>query len=737
MPVKVALPVNDPTSYEPSRVDEEIYAHALEMARTAVGNDTYDLQGLTAEEYIASVKRLLRDQTHHLRRPYMEWRKYLGPEERRRQQRLRALVWLFGMIAFIIVVNIAEIGISEVSSVSGISQVISSHEAVLNLFLILLSASVWVMKGPHRTSSRISKTSYLLNNQFSDLVRNLVLLPAVSAAFQVKWLDPSTDEVRFQDGPSLSSKADRKHIVVTAAHNRLSVALTRRNGCSIGVAGPRGSGKTELARAFTDFRSPGSLKRFHNSELPNRTIPLFLWAPTKDDADIFMLRMLKELCISIISIASGTSGLHDPAARIIKHRQRIVTALVATTLIGIGTSVLAIDLTGGSVSATVPIITASTLIWAGLGAWLWVLVAQPRRSGMIDIKRATLDLAATLRSRVDFTETLTTNSQIGISTYGLNLTAGRGVELVRMPLNSIDVIREIRSLVDAISEDGWQVIIAIDEMDKMPSQEAATKFLNHIKVLFPIAGCSFVVSVSEMAWSLFERRGMPLRDVLDSSFDEIIHLDTLSAAESRDLLKRRDRGISDPQALLCHCLSGGLPRDLLRWARTLARTAAENRAASILGPPRLDELLDQLVEDDLIAKILALRVAEPGKQRSPSPHAEQATRSWLSVWPDCDATEQRLTESWNKLQDSDETEDGLNMTENLVYVAMLHTIRQAFSAGGPLSRLKDEDGFDQPIIGGGFERIAHARSKLALNPQESWLLLGDARGALGLRSLDA
>ena len=712
----------------PSSSDREIYSVALKMAGTLFDSDSYDTEGLTAEEYTASVERLLHNQIHNLRTPYAEWRKSVAPYERMIQRRLHALVWFFGSIAFIIIANIAEMGITEDNRTGHQSNVISSHVDLLNVFLVVLAVSIWIMKGPHRTSSRTSKASYLLDDQFADLVRNLVLQPAVSAAFEVKWLDSSHDEVRVRDGSNLSSKADRNHIVATSAYNRVSVALTRRNGCSIGVAGPRGSGKTELARTFTDF---------HRSDSRNRTVPLFLWAPAKDDADTFMLRMLKELCINIISIASGSSGDYEPAARITKRRRWFVTALVATGFTGLGTAILAIDMTGGSLRATAPLITGSILIWTGLGIWLSVLASQPQRSSRIDIRKSTLELAAALRSRVDFTETLTTNSQIGISSYGLNLTTGRGAELVRTPLNTIDVIREIHALVHAISQDGWQVIIAIDEMDKMPSEEAATRFLNHIKVLFPIAGCSFIVSVSEMAWSLFERRGMPLRDVLDSSFDEIIHLNVLSAAESRNILKRRDRAISDPQALLCHCLSGGLPRDLLRWARILARTAAENSPPSALGFPRLDEILNPLLEDDLNAKIKAVGSDITKKHESSSLRAEEGDYSWLVTWPDHDATEQNLIKAWSNLRQGDDTSDRWHGAEFLAYVAILHTIRQAFAAGGPLSRLNDEADFDHPIIRNGFERISHARSELSRDAQESWISLGRARTVLGLEPLSS
>jgi hypothetical protein len=82
-----------------------------------------------------------------------------------------------------------------------------------------------------------------------------------------------------------------------------------------------------------------------------------------------------------------------------------------------------------------------------------------------------------------------------------------------------------------------------------------------------------MVSVSDDALTAFERRGLPLRDAFDSSFDEIIHVAPLSYAESRRLLYRRVIGLTEPYVALCHCLAGGLARDLIRAARQVTRAA--------------------------------------------------------------------------------------------------------------------------------------------------------------------
>ena len=55
----------------------------------------------------------------------------------------------------------------------------------------------------------------------------------------------------------------------------------------------------------------------------------------------------------------------------------------------------------------------------------------------------------------------------------------------------------------------------------------------------------------------FERRGLPFRDVFDSSFDEIIKVPYLGFDDVKRMLARRVLGLPAPFAGLCYCLSGG------------------------------------------------------------------------------------------------------------------------------------------------------------------------------------
>ncbi len=111
-----------------------------------------------------------------------------------------------------------------------------------------------------------------------------------------------------------------------------------------------------------------------------------------------------------------------------------------------------------------------------------------------------------------------------------------------------------------------RLIVGIDELDKLPSDEKARQFLNELKAIFGVRGCYYLISISEEAMASFDRRGLPFRDVFDSSFDDVVNVSYLSLLDAQRLLNRRVV-LPIPFTCLCYCLSGGLARDLIRAAR--------------------------------------------------------------------------------------------------------------------------------------------------------------------------
>ena len=708
--------------------DNRILYYVRVQVELTWDQDALGQRGVNRNDYDAHVERITRLRLPALRVPFKNWKDAEKSEHEAAVRSARLFPSGFGrrlFVSFGVIVNV--VVVLAFGSQLGFP---TALRYALAAGLLLFSVSVLIDPSLARFQARlparipVNRPSDVLAEQFRTLVTNLILGPAITASLAVIWLDSSADPVRVQDGSELSAKADISNVVSTEAHDRLTIALSRKNGAAVGVAGSRGSGKTELARAFTESRP---------SDRMSRTIPLLLWAPVQYDAQTFLLRLLKELCIRILATGAVTPG--DNGLILTSRGRRLALGLAAVVLAAAGIALVTVKATGTNIRPEIPFAAGGLLVV--IGGMVFAVAFRPRtprRRAEAGLQRETLSRAADLRTRAEFTETYTRSSQVGVSGQGLSLSATGGTQLARIPLNEIDVVRELYALMK--SAPGWQVVIAIDELDKMPDENEAIKFLNHIKVLFPIHNCSFIVSVSENAWARFENRGIPFRDAFDSSFDEIVHVQMLRPRESRDLLKRRNTDISDAQALLCHCLSGGLPRDLLRAIRMLAHVAGRLQKSGATEPPKLDEVLNRLLEEDLSEKIAALEIETRAGKHDVSKAALDSVTCWARLWPDPEKIEQRLTGA--RAGDA----GGALRPEFQAYVAVLHTIRQAFSPQGPLAELerlvepdKEATGFDHELIEHGFGRIAQARRSLSTDVDSAWELLDEARERLGLLSL--
>jgi hypothetical protein len=198
-----------------------------------------------------------------------------------------------------------------------------------------------------------------------------------------------------------------------------------------------------------------------------------------------------------------------------------------------------------------------------------------------------------------------------------------------------DIIAAMRGFLRLIAENS-PVIIAVDELDKVASDVTAAQFLNDLKGIFGVRHCFYLVSVSEDALSNFELRGFPFRDAFDSAFDEVLHLRALTYPESRRLLQRRVVGLSAAYLCLCQGLAGGLPRDLVRVARELVEIGyrAGDTVPRELG---MCDVVAALVQLDLQgradATMIAIRKSSADLEIEPMALWINQISSCLAGWP--------------------------------------------------------------------------------------------------------
>jgi hypothetical protein len=311
---------------------------------------------------------------------------------------------------------------------------------------------------------------------------------------------------------------------------------------------------------------------------------------------------------------------------------------------------------------------------------------------------------------------------------GLEAKTGRGTSWAPNPRTYPEVVASLQQLLTTMGQ--WHtVMIGIDELDKMRSAEDVELFLNEIKSIFGVRNCFFIVSVSEDAAAGFERRGVPFRDVFDSCFDEIVALQHLEFLDSRRLLANEVGAWARPFVTLCHVLSGGLPRDLLRTARLVVASAEADRhvrigptttqliEADLTGRSRaISHEVRKLVEDESARTLYALL---PSPQLDASALTAQAERllAFANISPLPDAA---LNGHEQTGKTSRHAEQLRRLATELAATLLLNaTLVQFFSENYSSERMaRAEDASE--AAGASIELLAEARRSLGINP---WLAM--------------
>jgi hypothetical protein len=239
--------------------------------------------------------------------------------------------------------------------------------------------------------------------------------------------------------------------------------------------------------------------------------------------------------------------------------------------------------------------------------------------------------------------------------------------------------------------------------------------------------------------SSFERRGLPFRDVFDSSFDTIVYVDYLDFAGARSLIEQRIVGKPIPFLALSYCLSGGLARDMIRIFRSLIELRQAHPEQD-----DLETLCQALVESDLKAKLRAAAITAKKFKLKTEVDAFVAELYRFESTP---VSEHFLLEAIQSLfprQTVDDLQAGkkeedrgrLSDYENLnslqeesaTYLFYLLTILQFFQNSLSPEALTTQE------KGGTLDYLARARQMFAINPAITRTMLNRFRSVHSLRS---
>jgi len=497
-------------------------------------------------------------------------------------------------------------------------------------------------------------------------------------------------------------------------------------GASIGISGPRGAGKSTLLASLC-----AANPRIAGKE----AIAIYTASPVEYDAREFLLHLFSTLCRQILK----TKGLGDDrvfdidadldgrsdAMSVAGLSQNSVSKILM--LLGLVLSTIGISL--ASLISRFPLNparavdvsseTAAPSIWKTIDfkpgpLILWGVVclaigmvfyflgairtpitvstagrARPRglieslffpRRRYIHPDRLVNESIRNLRD-IQFQRSYTTGWSGSLKVPpGFDLGSNKSLSLSQRPESLPELVERFRRYVSSIvaTKEHARVIVGIDELDKLKSAASAESFLNEIKSVFNIPGCYYLISVSENALSNFERRGLPLRDAFDSAFDDIRYINYLTLEGSRSVLIRRVLNLPGPFLCLCHVLSGGLPRDLIRVTRAILSLARES------GPQiGLAELSRKILRAEAVRKARAASIvvreipSEFGQTKLLTEIAALEQKLDLPAFPNIAATDDQSL-------DNDAEDDGVTKVlasvrrEIHVYMRFLDLVETVF-----------------------------------------------------------
>lgn len=355
--------------------------------------------------------------------------------------------------------------------------------------------------------------------------------------------------VRFPtNAPRLIELADDT-VVGSRSIDRVQRFVASHETSAVGIAGPRGVGKTTLLRAVAArIRAQGG-------------VAAIVSAPVEYSA----IDLLKSLAFEVHEQFEEEGPNKEP-----KHGRAL--AWCGTGLATVGALCV--------LSSTFPTVAAE--VWAN------VIALAPLVVGFALLVSGTFlallprwrdeargEVPSQLSTLVRDLEFETTNTG-SLTAKGFSLgevTLNRSV--ARRSLSQGDIAVNLRRALQSITADGTRtVMIAVDELDKLPSHDAAIRTINVLKDIMRVPGVHVLVTVSDEALASFAL-GTFERDAFDSTFDAIFDIERLSLSDATHLIGSRVVGFPDKLLALCLVPSAGLARDLIREARAIIDKAAE------------------------------------------------------------------------------------------------------------------------------------------------------------------
>jgi hypothetical protein len=509
--------------------------------------------------------------------------------ENRRRRRLRALVVL-GSVPFIclVLLALAELLWKDPTPFT-FPKPLNWGRKTVELYALLFSiisliglaiAYQWFSEDqpPTVEASRVVRTTEIAFDERLKADVQEIVRRAISTLLR------DSDSIVFSLHAPALVELTSSQIVPSTALDEVRQFIDDHTSSALGIAGVRGIGKSTIIRSVVELDA---------NDRQSRSLGILVSAPVRYDPQALVRYIVEEFTLTALGGARFSSA---GAFRGRMFTPRIVGAAVGA-YVGVGL------LIAGSLS-TLPTVNVAQvtggLIMLGSLALLvfemsrrydarrrvssqsvWRASGPGESSQAIDVLEEGL---AALRWQVE--RGLADKATLKVlSGYFETETAQTRTEREREQTRP-ELASAFRRLVRdylAQSRRHDRVVIGVDELDKVGTASDALQIVNEIKDMMHVPGVHFVVSVSEDALQSFSLRGVPVRDAIDSTFDEVIAIRRLNVDESLAILAARAAAFPPPLAAFCHAWSGGVTRDLLRTARQCVAAQRDGGGQATVG----------------------------------------------------------------------------------------------------------------------------------------------------------
>jgi Cdc6-like AAA superfamily ATPase len=391
--------------------------------------------------------------------------------------------------------------------------------------------------------------------------------------------------------------------ISSSSHAEIVQFITEHPTSAIGIAGPRGVGKSTLMQKLITGGKRDSI---------GVRIP----APKRYEPGALVRLIHSSVAQEILHPGAGLHAINDSTRG---RRSLLRRVMIGFFFVAVAVGILVIwsndnehqassDSSGWRVGTLTVVCIAAAGAWLGLvirSLWLglWALrpevvlassLAPSTRQELVRLARRELEY-------LRYTATAQSKSGVGLKLGIFDLSGEDQLNLAERQPSEADSVERLRQFLRELTRVAdRRVVICLDELDKMDKPEDVVAVVNGIKDLFHIRRVHVLVSVSTDAMHSFAARGVLVRDVFDSAFDTVVEVRRLSPEESADLLSRRATDFSFPAMYFCHAWSGGHPRDLIRAAR-----ACVTYRAGTGQPVSLGTVVDEVLLNDVLAVLRA------------------------------------------------------------------------------------------------------------------------------------